>query len=399
MSLLSAEFLALSAAAIVLLNALRGAARTLAFLGLNGVFVESYLTLTGIASTVAFVLLGYGAARLAERKPGTRPVTIALMTAAFVYMRGYGFLDWCLPESLLTRVLATAGLSFLFFKLLHVVVEAGSGTLGRLSFTEYLNYSFNFTTFLLGPIQRYQDFRSDWNRERETLPRRFEPHLDALNRVLRGLVKKFVLAEMLAPHVLGPGMDVSALSMGDVTLRSYLFYFFLYFDFSGYCDVVIGVGHLMGVRPPENFHLPFLSPNVSQYWLRVHRSLTTWLTDYVFNPLYVTGLRSLSGKVPVLFLASVCLFVTMFVSGLWHGTTLNFLVFGLMHGAYLIGFRVYESTMRGRLGARGFRHLRGTLASRTLGVALTFHLTSLAYVPFALDADQLRELGGRVFGS
>jgi D-alanyl-lipoteichoic acid acyltransferase DltB (MBOAT superfamily) len=398
MSFLSSEFLLLAVSAVVLLQILRGAARTLAFLALNVWFVASYLTPAGIAPTLGFVLAGYACVRFAAWRPRARWLAIVLLTTAFVVMRGYRFLDWILPEGEIAEVVATVGLSFLFFKILHVVIEAG-GTLEAPRPLDFLNYCLNFTTFLLGPIQRFQDYRADWTGENDALPRTFEEALDAFNRVLRGLVKKFVVAELLVMHALGPETDVGALSLGDVTLKAYVFYFFLYFDFSGYCDIVIGVGRLMGVRPPENFRLPFLAPNVSEYWLRVHRSLTTWLTDFVFTPLYALGLRNGAGRVPTLSITAGCLVVTMLVAGLWHGTTFNFALFGLLHGAYLVGFRVYEHLMRRWMTPRGFRRFRGTLASRALGVLLTFHLTSVAYVLFALDAEQLRALGVRMVGA
>lgn len=396
MSLLSPQFLLLACAAVVALDLLRGGARTAAFLAVNAAFVGSYLTPAGAGITLALVAAGYGAARLAERLPASRGATIAALVAAFVWLRRYELLEHLLPASWLSQAVATAGLSFLLFKILHVVIEAGSGTLGPLRPADYLNYCLNFTTFLLGPIQRFQDYRADWTGERRALEPRFEAHLDALNRVLRGLFKKFVLADLLASRALSPELDVASLSLGELSWKAYVFYFFLYFDFSGYCDVVIGVGRLMGVRPPENFNLPFLSANVSEYWLRVHRSLTTWLTDFVFNPLYARSLRAWSGRAPAIALASVCLLVTMVVSGLWHGTTLNFLVFGLVHAAYLIGFRLYESAMRARLGAAGLRRFRATALSRVGGVVLTFNLTAAAYVPFALDGEQLRELSRRL---
>lgn len=399
MSLLSLEFGLLALSAVVLLNALEGSARLAAFLAVNALFASSYLTPSGFASTLAFVLAGYAATRLAQRHPRSRIVTIPMLTAAFLYLRGYRFLDGLLPDSLLGRLVATAGLSFLFFKLLHVVIEAGSRTLGPLRFWDFLGYCFNFTTFLLGPIQRYQEFRADWYGEREVVPDDFEAHLDGFNRVLRGLVKKFVLADFLAHHVLSPELDVATVSLGEVTLRTYLYYFYLYFDFSGYCDVAIGVGRLMGVRPPENFYLPFLAPNISEYWLRVHRSLTTWLTDYVFNPLYGFGLRKLSHRVPLFLLSSASLVITMLVSGLWHGTTLNFVAFGLLHGLYLVGFRAWESFARARFGNQGLRKLRQTFTWRALGVVVTFNLTAAAYAFFALETEQLRELGRRVIGS
>ncbi len=399
MSLLSMEFGLLAFGAVVLLNVLEGLPRTAAFLALNALFVSSHSTASGVASIAALVLGGFAAARLAERNPRTRLATIPLLAAAFVYLRGYGFLEWLLPDSIAGRLVTAAGLSFLFFKLVHMVVEAGSGTLGPVRFGDFLNYCFNFTTFLLGPIQRYQDFRADWYREREVVPGSFEGQLDGLNRILRGLVKKFVLAEFLAHFVLSPDLDVASVSLGEMTWRTYLFYFYLYFDFSGYCDVAIGVGILMGVRPPENFYLPFLSANVSDYWLRVHRSLTTWLTDYVFGPLYAFGLRRLSHRVPVFLLASASLVITMFVSGLWHGTTPNFVAFGLLHGAYLVGFRAWDALVRGWVGKQGLRRLRKTLTWRALGVVVTFHLTAAAYILFALETEQLRELGRRVLQS
>ncbi len=84
----------------------------------------------------------------------------------------------------------------------------------------------------------------------------------------------------------GPDLPIERMGAGELLVAIYAFYVFLYLDFSGYCDIVIGVGSLMGVKPPENFRFPFLARDVSEYWLRVHRSLTTWLTDYIFNPLY-----------------------------------------------------------------------------------------------------------------
>ena len=121
---------------------------------------------------------------------------------------------------------------------------------------------------------------------------------------------------------------------------------------------MIGIGSLMGIRPPENFDFPFLARNVSEYWLRVHRSLTQWLTDYIFTPSYKFALeaRVLARHGFVALAAS--LMVTMVVAGLWHGTTANFLVFGLIHGAALVVMRGYEWTMTGWLGRARFRGLR-----------------------------------------
>ena len=103
------------------------------------------------------------------------------------------------PGQLLTQALSTIGLSFLFFKVVHVMIEARSGTLGTLQFPTFLNYCLNFTTFVMGPIQRYQDFHSQWNEIKEAIPLRFEAHLDAILRILIGLVKVYILAGWFEP--------------------------------------------------------------------------------------------------------------------------------------------------------------------------------------------------------
>ena len=268
-------------------------------------------------------------------------------------------------------------------------MDAASGTLERLRPVTYVLYCLNFTTFLLGPIQRYPDFERQWSGREPAIEPSFEAHVDAVNRVLRGLVKKFVVAEFLTGYALQPGAEIAGLSTGEVLLGTYLFYFLLYFDFSGYCDVVIGVGALCGIRPPENFHLPFLSPNVVEFWLRVHRSLTTWLTDYVFNPVYARSLRTHALGARPLFALSACLMLTLLVSGLWHGTTANFVVFGIAHGLLLIGYRAYERGMTAWIGRRGLVRLRASRLWHVASVALTFLATGAAYLPFVLDIENL----------
>jgi len=162
---------------------------------------------------------------------------------------------------------------------------------------------------------------------------------------------------------------------------------------------MIGTGSLMGVRPPENFRFPFLSRNVSEYWLRVHRSLTTWLTDYVFNPAYAAFLRSrwLGGRA---FLAlAAALLLTMTVSGLWHGTTLAFLAFGLVHGLFLVVQRGYEAAMKSALGPARFRAWTAHPVVHTAAVFLTWNVTSVAYVFFVLDLDGVARLAHRMFAA
>jgi D-alanyl-lipoteichoic acid acyltransferase DltB (MBOAT superfamily) len=177
-------------------------------------------------------------------------------------------------------------------------------------------------------------------------------------------------------------------------LKGWAFYAYLYCDFSGYCDIVIGIGSLLGVRPPENFNFPFFSRNVAEYWLRVHRSLTEWLTAYVFTPLYAEGLRLWQNA--ALLAMAVAIMITMVVSGLWHGTTLAFLIFGLLHGFYLVVYRLYEKGLRSALPATQRIALAKNPAVIAASIFVTFNACSLAYLCFIMSGKQLGQVVSNV---
>ena len=389
MSLLSLDFILLALATALFMWTTRGKLRLIGFLAASFFYAYSHLGAGGMASTLAFCAAGFACVLFVRRYPDRVWVAVTVLTVGFVYCHNYGVLQLLLPGGLRTSILATAGLSFLFFKILHVVIDTASGTVTRMSPWRYLCYCLNFTTFLLGPIQRYQHFESQWDGKTEAIPAQFEAYLDAVNRVLRGMVKKFVVAEYLAAYALTSDAPVATISLLDLQLATYVFYVFLYFDFSGYCDIVIGVGCLIGVRPPENFNLPFLAANPSQYWLRVHRSLTVWLTDYVFNPTYARALRSRWLASHPLAAPVFATMVTMLVAGLWHGTTLSFMLFGLVHGLYLVVFRSYEYAVIKIWGRKALTSLRATRAWLVASTIVTFHFTASAYVFFVLDRARL----------
>jgi D-alanyl-lipoteichoic acid acyltransferase DltB (MBOAT superfamily) len=311
-------------------------------------------------------------------------------------MRRYDFLAWVVPGQFLTQALSTIGLSFLFFKVVHVMIEARSGTLGSFQFPTFLNYCLNFTTFAMGPIQRYQDFYAQWNEIKKAIPLSFEDHLDAVLRILTGLIKVYILAAWFETNGLQSNTDLLALSVTALFVKVYCFYFFLYLNFSGYCDVVIGVGSLMGVRPPENFNLPFLSQNISEFWLRQHRSLTLWLTDYVFSPAYKWALTNRMLSSYPLIAVNGALMITMLVSGLWHGTTLSFFLFGVAHGVFLVVYRTWDAFLVRQFGMQKVRAWRTLWPVRLSGMAITFNATAFAFIFFRIDAVQIENLLSRI---
>ncbi len=386
-SFLTPEFLGLAVVAILLVAGLDGPFRQIAFCSVNILFLWMLLLgPSGTVSTIAFCVLGFVLTHFILRFPRSSIFSYSLIgiIVLFAYMQKYDFLHWFLAEDLLTNVLRTIGLSFLFFKIIHVFIEARSGTLGSLQFSTYVNYCLNFTTFMMGPIQRYQDYAAQWNRTRLALEPDLEGHIDAVLRVLVGLVKAYVLASWFESKALRPDTDIFSLSLLGLLVQVYAFYFYLYLNFSGYCDVAIGIGSLLGVRPPENFNFPFIAQNISEFWLRQHRSLTLWLTDYVFAPLYKAIMGRAWWSAHPLLAANVALMATMLVSGLWHGTTINFFLFGIAHGMFLVIYRTWDALVTKWLGKATVKAWRAKWVVQVSGMFLTFNATAFAFILFRL---------------
>jgi D-alanyl-lipoteichoic acid acyltransferase DltB (MBOAT superfamily) len=363
-------------------------------------FVWLVLGTEGTLSTILFCLLGYALIKAHVQWPELKLYhTLPAFVALFAYMRNYELLQWVLSDDILTTSLRTIGLSFILFKIIHVIIDARSNTLRDLEFATYLNYCVNFTTFMMGPIQRYQDYYDQWHGHKQAIDPTFEAHLDAVLRILLGLVKAYVLASWASQLALRADTNVLDISLVALVVKLYAFYLYLYLNFSGYCDVVIGIGSLFGVRPPENFNMPFIAQNISDFWLRQHRSLTLWLTDYVFSPAYKKMLSGDALALYPLLAASLALLLTMLVSGLWHGTSIGFLLFGLAHGVYLVIYRAWDHVLVGRWGRKRTNAFRKTWPARAAGIFLTFNAAAFAFLFFRLDTPHVFQIFEGLFSS
>jgi D-alanyl-lipoteichoic acid acyltransferase DltB (MBOAT superfamily) len=208
-----------------------------------------------------------------------------------------------------------------------------------------------------------------------------EQHIDAVIRILVGFLKAYVLAEWVKPYIITAGA-IPQTSAVEVLIGVYAFNVYLYLNFAGYCDVMIGAGTLFGIQPPENFDKPFLARNISDFWQRQHRSLTLWLTDYIFTPTYKRILEVSTLKSHALWAANLSLILTMAVSGLWHGASYGFLVFGLIHGFYLVVYRSWDFLLTKQYGKKRIREWRERWWVHGLGIAITFNAVSFAFVSF-----------------
>jgi alginate O-acetyltransferase complex protein AlgI len=287
--------------------------------------------------------------------------------------------DWnsiCNPQSAIGNWTIPFGISFYAFTGIAYMVDVYRRTTP--AEPSFLRYTLSVTFFphlVAGPILRANDFLT--RLRPGALPDRAEAPLEAARLLARGFFKKMVLADRLALAV-----DPFFLHVADATTAGvwalpyvYLYALQIYFDFSGYTDIARGLGLLFGFRWPDNFNLPYLAGSVQEFWRRWHITLSLFLKDYLYIPL--GGSRS--GRWRTL----GNLMLTMLLGGLWHGASWSFLLWGGLHGIYLVVNRLWESCpLRGRLLAQ-----TGVVAGawRLAGVVVTFHCVCLAWCFFRLS--------------
>jgi alginate O-acetyltransferase complex protein AlgI len=276
------------------------------------------------------------------------------------------------------------GFSYVAFRLIHSLRDRLAGKLDGLSLQEFVIYVILFPTFTAGPIDRIQHFYQELHREDRLTPAGF---IEGGRRIVWGLFKKFALADSLAIIALSFANSVQTTSGRWLWVLLYAYSFRLYFDFSGYTDIAIGLGILMGIRLPENFDRPYLKQNLTSFWNAWHITLAQWFRSYFFNPV-TRYLRTSKSYMPLPLIIFIGQVGTMLMIGLWHGVTWNFAIWGTWHGIGLFLHNRWADALRPRLA---FFESHPAL-QKSLGAAstlLTFHYVTLGWVWFALPTPQL----------
>ncbi len=269
------------------------------------------------------------------------------------------------------------GFSYIAFRLLHTLRDRQSGRLPPVSLAEYVTYIVFFPTLSAGPIDRIERFVGDLRRP----PVRAAADWgEAGKRLLLGMFKKFALADTLAIIALNGTNALQVRTAGWAWVLLYAYSFQLYFDFSGYTDIAIGLGRLLGFKLPENFNAPYLKPNLTQFWNNWHMTLTQWFRAYFFNPV-TRALRSGKKTLSIPVIIFTTQLATMVLIGLWHGVTWNFVLWGLWQGIGLFLHNRWSELTKARFASLP---LRWQKTLNVGGALLTFHFVSLSWVLFAL---------------
>lgn len=262
------------------------------------------------------------------------------------------------------------GLSFYTFQgLSYLIDHYRDGEAPSRSFPEVLCYLSFFPTVMSGPIMREGQF---FPQLLSTHARR-EDFSEGSALILSGLFKKVVLATYLQAHAVDPVFgDAGAYSQWAVLAGIYAYAIQIYCDFSGYTDLALGVGRLMGFHLPANFNAPYRALNVQDFWRRWHITLSLWLRDYLYIPL--GGSRKGNRYVNLV--------ATMVIGGMWHGSGWTFVVWGALHGAGLAVVHAFHQ-LQHRLGWDG-EAVPAILrpVCRVLAWLLTFHFIAALWVFF-----------------
>lgn len=317
----------------------------------------------------AFLALGYLGLRTVAAG-WHRPFVFIVfgIVAAFMWLKRYTFI----PGGLfLHQAYVTLGMSYVLFRILHLVIDARYGDLdGRIDPVSYLNYTLNFATLVSGPIQLYPDFAAN-QLALEPRPVSVRRMGEAIERIIVGFFKANVLAlPFSAAHELGLAALRAQSPLENKIVAAAIAFasypFFLYCNFSGYIDIVIGIGALMRNTLPENFNRPFSSDSFICFWSRWHITLSEWLKRYVYYPVLMGLMRKFPARSVQPLLACFAFFLTFFLVGVWHGQNSVFLFFGLLQGLGVAGNKMYELLMVMWLGRKGYR----SLTSGSLYIAL-----------------------------
>lgn len=263
-------------------------------------------------------------------------------------------------------LLLPVGLSFYCFQAISYTVDVYRGKASaKYSYPEHLLYALFFPRVISGPIVRASDLLERFRQEPELST---EDGAQALYRIAVGLVKKLVIADVLGSGLVDPIFrDPEAYTSFECVVAAVAYTFELYYDFSGYSDIAIGVARLFGFKFPENFARPYLATNLFEFWNRWHMSLSTWLRDYLYIPL--GGNRR--SRPRVLF----NLMMVMGLGGLWHGADWRFLVWGVVHGVGLWVVRTYWWLL-------GERPKEAGLLRKGLGLLATFSVVVATRIVF-----------------
>lgn len=336
------------------------------------------------ASIVFNFIVGYLIAIHSTSESGKRKILlffgIFCNLAILSYFKYANFFIENINETLNTEydignIILPLGISFFTFTQIAFLVDAARGQAKEFNFIHYSLFVTYYPHLIAGPVLHHKEMMPQF-KDKSIYKFNSKNFTVGLTIFAIGLFKKTVFADGIAPYASPVFLAASqgqAIDFFQGWGGALAYTMQLYFDFSGYCDMAIGLSYMIGVRLPINFNSPYKAINISDFWRRWHITLSRFLRDYIYIPL--GGNKKGEGR------RYFNLMATMFLGGLWHGAGWTFVIWGCLHGFYLVIHQGWQK-LRQKLG---FDVSRSSLPGRVLGIGLTFFVVVLAWVFFRAD--------------
>lgn len=319
----------------------------------------AYFRLSYIFVIIASILVNYFVSEMIVKyKDKARLFLIIGIVLDIVLIFCFKYLDftitninWILKTDLpLMRILMPLGISFFTFQQIGYLVDIYNGVIQERKFLDYVLFVVFFPQLIAGPIVSFNEMVPQFN-DREKKFWDYDNFAIGLFWFASGLAKKVLIADNL-----GIGSDwgyahVSLLNGPEAVLTFLLYTFRLYFDFSGYCDMACGIAKMFGVELPINFLSPLKSFSIMEFWNKWHITLGRFLTGYLFNPMVTaTNRKFLSDrsldkdkkKRRKNWIGNICLFLTFFISGIWHGANWTYITWGILQGTGRVLYQIFR---------------------------------------------------------
>ena len=284
------------------------------------------------------------------------------------------------------EIILPLGISFFTFTQISFLVDTYQGKVKEYSLIHYALFVTYFPHLIAGPVLHHREMMPQFAHA-STYRFSYENMAVGLTIFFIGLFKKVIIADGVAEYV-GPVFDAPGAGVQLTFIEAWggalCYTLQLYFDFSGYSDMAIGLSRMFGVILPLNFHSPYKAVNIIDFWQRWHISLTKYIREYLYTPITLAGARMGFGKpalVETLYSLVIPTIAIFLIIGLWHGASWNFIIFGGMHGVLLVINHIWRK--------RGFwvrnKKTLPSFPARALGWAITFFCVTLTFIIFRAD--------------
>ena len=263
----------------------------------------------------------------------------------------------------LLKIVLPLGISFFTFQQISFIVDAYRGQVGKYKFIYYASFVAFFPQLIAGPIVTHDELIGQFMDENKK-KFNFDNLVKGIYLFTIGLSKKVLIADVLGAVVNYGYVAPERLNSGSAWIVILCYTLQIYFDFSGYCDMAVGLGKMFNIDLPFNFDSPYKSTSITEFWDRWHMTLTRFFTRYIYIPL--GGNRK--------GLARTCLniFIVFLLSGFWHGAGYNFILWGVLHGVFSIVTRLFKSRVKIKIPP--------------LGLLITFLFVNITWVFFRADS-------------